>query len=342
MRILKNAWYPIAWQSEIDDKKLLARSIANTPLVLFRDEQGRVTALEDICPHRAAPLSMGKLENCTLRCPYHGLRFNAEGECVENPQGNISKRAKVSRFSTTEKYAAVWVWMGDETKADPGLIPEFNFMNEDEFYIGKGYMKMGAHYELESDNILDLSHIEFLHPIFSSPAVSAAPSRHEEKGETVWSRRMIENDTDVPQFLKNAFQLAHANSIDRWLNVRWNPPALMALWSGAVESGQPVDVSTEVPNVHWFTPESETETHYFFSISFPKSLGPHMKEVAERDIKTIGKVFEDEDRPMLEAQQKRLGKVPINEKIKVFMPGDAAAVCARRILDGLIKKEEDA
>lgn len=343
MNYLKNAWYPVAWLNEIPENGSLARTILDIPMIFFRDEDGKVAALEDTCPHRAAPLSMGKLENCVLQCPYHGLKFNSKGDCVHNPQGRVSPRAKVPTFPTLEKYCALWIWAGDESKADPELIPEFDYMNEEHWAVGKGYLFIEGNYELESDNILDLSHIEFLHPLFSSPQVSQAKAVYEEDGQTVWSKRDMDNDENVPDFVKQGHMVPpDAKAVDRWLHVRWNAPALMALWSGAIASGMPKDQAIVSPSIHWFTPESEYKSHYFFSACIPKMMGDAAQVIADDIIVKLGDVFEREDKPMIEAQQKRLGTTRLEEKSKVFMPGDGGGVAARRILKSLIDKESKA
>ncbi len=96
MPFIMNAWYVAAWPREIEAGKLLARTICNESMVLFRDAAGKAAALEDRCCHRQMPLGKGWLEDGTLRCGYHGLRFDGAGKCVEIPgQPNIPPRARV-------------------------------------------------------------------------------------------------------------------------------------------------------------------------------------------------------------------------------------------------------
>src|SRR5699024_7197958 len=90
-----NQWYVAALSSELKDKPI-GRTLLEKPIVLFRMGDGTVAALEDRCCHRALPLSNGMVESCGLRCGYHGLLFNQEGKCIENPgQEKIPSRAKV-------------------------------------------------------------------------------------------------------------------------------------------------------------------------------------------------------------------------------------------------------
>ena len=82
---IRNAWYVAAWSHEIAGDGLLARTIMNEPLVLYRTSNGSVVAMEDRCCHRLAPLSLGRREGDDLRCMYHGLKFGPDGRCNEIP-----------------------------------------------------------------------------------------------------------------------------------------------------------------------------------------------------------------------------------------------------------------
>ena len=99
---LRNAWYVAAWSDDLAEGKLLARTIMKEPVVLYRKADGSPAALHDRCPHRFAPLSMGKIvHGDAVQCPYHGLEFDASGACTLNPHGtkNIPSRARVRRPS---------------------------------------------------------------------------------------------------------------------------------------------------------------------------------------------------------------------------------------------------
>jgi Vanillate O-demethylase oxygenase C-terminal domain len=69
---------------------------------------------------------------------------------------------------------------------------------------------------------------------------------------------------------------------DRWLEMRWNAPACLALWSGGVRSGEPRASGRELPGAHLFTPETATSTHYFFGSGLSRTLGPNAQQ-AVRD-----------------------------------------------------------
>ncbi|WP_085316723.1 aromatic ring-hydroxylating dioxygenase subunit alpha [Derxia lacustris] len=339
--VLRNAWYVAGWAGELEGETLLARQLLGEPVVMFRDAAGAVHALADRCPHRFAPLSMGRLcdGGKAVECAYHGLRFDSAGSCVLNPQGGtIPKAARVRRYPLVERYSALWIWFGDEAEADPALIPEFDFLVPEHWAVGTDHMLVDAHYELESDNILDLSHIEFLHPIFSSAAVRRGEIECVQDGSTVWSRRTMLDD-DLPPFLRQAFGIPEGARADRWLDVRWNAPAQLALWAGAAVAGQPREQGRVTPSAHLFTPASETGTHYFFAIGFPRALGPMAETLAAQNIAALRGPFQNEDKPIVEAVARRMGTNDLQSLKPVLLAGDAAAMRARRILQAMIAAE---
>jgi phenylpropionate dioxygenase-like ring-hydroxylating dioxygenase large terminal subunit len=342
MTYLRNAWTVAAWAAELPAGELLARTRLDEPLVFYRDASGTPRALADRCPHRFAPLSMGRVcdGGAAVQCPYPGLRFDGSGACVHNPHGDgrIPQAARVRSYPVVERWSALWVWMGDAERADPALIPAFAFNDPEHWAVGTGSMLVDAPYELEIDNILDLSHIEFMHPLFASDAVRRAQVECEQQGDTVWSKRFMAQDEQVPPFLREAFGVAQG-AIDRWLHVRWNAPATLALWAGGVASGAPMEQGIVSQQAHCFTPESSGRTHYFYSIAFPRAMGPMAEELAQSSVSALREPFEREDKPIVEAVGRRMAGQDLLALKPVLLAGDAAAVRARRLLQGLIAQE---
>jgi vanillate O-demethylase monooxygenase subunit len=161
---IRNAWYVAAWTHEIEPGRLHARTVIDQPLVLFATSDGTVVALEDRCPHRFAPLSMGRLEGDALRCMYHGLKFAADGRCIEIPgQERIPQSACVRRFPLKVVGSWVWVWMGDAALAEEAAIPSTLALDDPGYRLMAGQLDYDAHYLLIDDNLLDLSHLSFTH-----------------------------------------------------------------------------------------------------------------------------------------------------------------------------------
>ncbi|TAL76889.1 MAG: hypothetical protein EPN76_09670 [Burkholderiaceae bacterium] len=105
----KNFWYVAAWASDVRHE-IFPRTILNQPLVLFRASDGKVAALEDRCPHRAVPLSLGRLVGDAVRCTYHGVQIAPDGSCVHIPcQEHIPAAARARAFPIVERQSAGFV-----------------------------------------------------------------------------------------------------------------------------------------------------------------------------------------------------------------------------------------
>lgn len=159
----RHAWYMAGWDHDLAPGALHAISILGEPLVLFR-AGGGIAAFEDRCPHRAAPLSLGRCEGETLRCLYHGVRFAADGSCVEIPgQDTLPAQLKARTYPALERHSALWVWMGSAELVDEGLIPPFVGHREPAWALGTGRVDYDAPARLIHDNLLDLTHIAYVH-----------------------------------------------------------------------------------------------------------------------------------------------------------------------------------
>lgn len=342
MSFLRNCWYPAAWGTEVETGALFQRTLLNESVLLFRDSAGVAQAIGNRCPHRFAPLHMGVIKGDAVQCAYHGLMFAGSGQCVHNPHGDgaIPKAAKVKTYPLVERYSLLWIWMGEAERADAALIPEFSCMDPEHAYVGKRYLHAKANYVLETDNIMDLSHVEFLHPgTLGGEGVKSALTSVNEEGNQVWSNRQTVGEI-MPDFLYQAMNIPHATPVDRWIDVRWDAPASMLLHAGAVPTGRPRAEGTDFPIPHLFTPETHTTTHYWFAMCFPKAMGPFAEQLAEEQASAINVPFTEEDLPMLEAQQQMMGDADFWSLKPVLLVGDAGAIRARRVLDRLIAAEQ--
>ncbi|WP_244977495.1 aromatic ring-hydroxylating dioxygenase subunit alpha [Burkholderia puraquae] len=346
VKYLLNTWYMAGWGSELVQGELLTRKLLDQQIVMFRDSDNLAHALQDRCPHRFAPLSCGRLlaEKGVVQCGYHGLQFDGSGKCVTNPHGDgkIPAAAQVRSYPLVERFSVMWIWMGEPERADPSTIPDFACMDPQNWYVGKGYLRPRANYLLEVENILDLSHIEFLHPgLLGSESVRRARTEVRQDGNHVWSLRLMENEV-LPDAACEQFGVPLGMRVDRWLDVRWDAPSNLLLLGGATPTGCPRSeaVGVSFTNPHLFTPETKDTSHYWFSMCLPKSNGPQAADVADRIVETFASTFDREDTPMLERQQESIGEQDFWSLKPVLLPGDAAGVRVRRTLDGLIRSEQ--
>jgi vanillate O-demethylase monooxygenase subunit len=334
MRYLRNCWYVAAWSDEVSDG-LLGRTILDEPVVLFRDQAGRAVALRDRCPHRFVPLSMGRRTSDGIMCGYHGLTFGPTGACVANPHGPITRALSVTAYPAVERHQQIWLWMGDPALADPAQIPNFSFLDDTSLRPLWGYMRTNANYELMTDNIMDLGHIEFLHPdTLGSEAIRHAKTTATREGNTVHSMRTVHNETLSP-FMDYTFETG-GRPVTRRLNVRWDPPASMMLTISAEPAG-PEQGLRETYGSHIMTPETADTCHYFWSTV--RNYGPDSAELDNRKRAALEHAFLTEDKPMIEAQAAAIGSADLLDLSPALLKPDAAAVIARRVLRQLIEAE---
>ena len=123
LNVLENIWYVGALSEELVDKPL-ARTICGFPMVIYRGESGQTVALDDRCPHRQAPLSMGNVLGDDIQCNYHGFMFDGSGGCTHIPrQERVPSTMDIRAFKAEERWGFVWIWGGDQSLADESMIP---------------------------------------------------------------------------------------------------------------------------------------------------------------------------------------------------------------------------
>lgn len=331
-KYLKNVWYMGAWTSEVGDK-MLSRTILDTPVVFFRDQHGKASALKDMCPHRFSPLSAGTLTPKGLQCKYHGLTFDNSGKCVDNPLGGtVPAACRVASYPLVEKDTILWIWMGDPDQADVGKVPDFPMFNDSGMRVVHGYSPGNAHYQLYVDNLLDLTHANFLHPSFG---YDCPKNTMEQLGNDVISRYKVENVPNPP--LPGMIWSSNGKYVDLWDDIHWSAPATLYLESLVNLAGEPKEEAYCFRSAHIMTPESENSTHYFWASDLPKD-SPMPSELFAS---LLHDAFDLEDRPMIESVHQRMAGRDFWEMKPILLGTDSAPIRARRIMDTLLKQEQE-
>jgi vanillate O-demethylase monooxygenase subunit len=336
---LKNVWYAAWWSDELGDSQLHPRMIAEEAIVFWRDEQGAAHAILDRCPHRYAPLSLGKRVEGGVQCGYHGLAFNGAGACISNPHGPIVSALKVRAFPLVERHKLVWIWMGDADQADPDQIPDLGFADRaPATAYSRGFLPTRAGHQLIADNILDLTHADYLHAsnLGGGAMTRSKPTIEEREDATVFVEWLAKGDV-VPPFFLN--ELPHPDRpVDVWNSVLWYPNGVMKLRFGATETGAPRDQGIDTLAAHIVTPETACTTHYFYFNTRDFRLDD--KEYNEQYAAAMLYAFSVEDKPMLEGQQQRIGNGDLFDRKPVLLVTDAASTRARRVLSRLVEVEK--
>ncbi len=335
---VRNAWYVAAFAREVQGK-LLARTFLGTKVVLYRRSDGGVVALEDKCAHRMMPLSFGYLEDDKVVCGYHGMAFEASGQCVRIPgQARIPAAACVRAFPLVEKHALVWIWLGEKDLADESLIPDCTRMNHPDWVPSEGYSHLKADYRLLNDNLLDLSHVAFVHSrTIGNAAVAEAPIKVTQSNGVVSVHRDVVGAMAPPLF---ALLGRFTKPVHRWHTVNYHPPSTCIIEIGckALEAGDGLG-SMEGVVMHLVTPESEHASHYFWAFirkfrQDEPALTAYIRDAID--------ATHTEDKVVVELQHEALTAEQRNNPVGLPIIVDGGPLRGRELLDAMIRAERGA
>jgi len=307
---LLDCWYMAAWSRDLAVGAVIPVRIAGHALALYRGEGGMAHALADRCPHRLAPLSRGEVEGDDLRCLYHGLRFSGGGRCTEIPGlDRIPAGLAVPSYRVEERHSALWVWPGDPDGADPGLIPAFVGLDDPAWSLRASQIEVEASHVLINDNLLDLSHLAYVHRNSFGGGERVEPG----KGFTEQTHAIerIERGLRITHWMPEAVtppytRYATGPLADIWIRYDFVAPGVFMLVAAMYPPGSTADGNGLPPGepLHMrftcqaVTPMSERRARYFFA------TGPWARDAANSDLflEVATRAFA-EDKAMIEAQQ---------------------------------------
>ena len=306
---LKNWWYVAGWSHQVTPGEIVARTIVGDSIILYRAGSGGIAAPRDLCCHRFAPLSRGRIEGDDIRCMYHGLKFSASGACVEIPSTDkIPAGVAVRSYPVLEQDRWIWVWMGDPARADPALIPRAIGHGDPAYVVNTGELHYDANYQLIHDNLLDLTHLSYVH------------EKTLGRNNSAWGRTQpdftpLDHGVRVKRWLRDTPAASYApmpdgTKVDQWSACDFVVPGVFLLRS----SGYPVGTVERFPDgpagleplyetvtSQAVTPVTETSTIYYYSGGQPARQAAEAK--LRLQIEMFGVAFR-EDKDMIEAQQK--------------------------------------
>ncbi len=337
---VRNCWYAAGWSKDFEPGRLTPVTMLNEPIVIYRTDDGAPVALQDRCCHRFAPLSMGRLEGDALRCMYHGLKFAPSGKCIEIPgQAKIPPQACVRSFPIVDKYSVAWIWMGDTQTCDERLIPDFVGVDDPRWAMKPGRMDYNANYNLINDNLLDLSHIAFLHR--NSLGATLTPEGTSRPVITRMPRGVrVQNwISSGPSQMMASIRNART---DIWQTYDFVVPGIFLLGADFYPEGTarmfPDGEPREVEPLHRqftcqaVTPLTDDRACYIFA------YGPWTKEAELIDaFYNLGLKAFNEDRTMIEAQQRNINLAPDSKMVTIAI--DSGVAQFHRMMDELIRAE---
>lgn len=326
-----NAWYPLAWSNEIG-RNLNARRVLEQDIVVYRTEGGEVVALEDACPHRLAPLSLGKLKGDAVECGYHGMAFDCSGKCISAPgMARPPAGSEIRKYPTSESMGMVWVWMGDADRADLSLVfnmpeydnPDFSVVQGDALLVHTNYLNL-------ADNLCDPTHVVYVHKTtLASSGREETRVMHERDGNKVVTWRWVIDGPLIPVFegLKD-----FGGNVDRWHYYHYHAPSVAVIDFGSAKTGTGAPEGNREDCIqmyacHFITPvDQSTSVQHWLCI---KNM-PADTEVDARLVAGLRLAF-NEDKVVLEGIQQREDQA--REWKRVNLSLDASNIKMRRIIE---------
>jgi vanillate O-demethylase monooxygenase subunit len=346
---LRNAWYVAMWADDLELGSAQQRTICGEPIALFRQHDGSVAAVTDQCSHRFAPLSAGKVCGDRLECPYHGLQFDADGRCVVNPHGSgrITPALHLRAYPVVERHTLLWVWMGDAASSDAALIPDFSHLDEGApgIFSHRDWMVIDVDYRLMADNLLDLSHVNFLHQgLLGHEGMVAADVDIVEDVEPNGRTTLYVTRTSRQVAPPHLFDLMYRRDgapVDTWAEMRWNAPGYLRNHAGVTDVGGDRSEGLVVVGSHLLTPIDEHRMMYHICAVQLGAAPPVDDDEVSATLSRLRRfAFEEQDLPMVEAQQRAYDRAGGPDALKpVMLSIDSGPLRARRILADMIAAE---
>ncbi len=332
-----NHWWVAAFANEIVEGQPLGRQLLGKSVLLYRKADGAVVAMENRCPHRAAPLSLGEVDGDNISCRYHGLQFDPQGRCVHVPtQARIPPSSTIRTYPIIESGPLVWIWTGDPARAGEGKPVERTWMFDPSWLHVQGTIPLAANYMSLKENVLDLSHFGFVHP-----------KTFRIKG---WLVPPKVTTTDGIVRYENRFDHVPLPHMDAKMAGLGERPVNLVSWGESLspalhEAGMDAVLVDPAPGermkftwriLHITTPASPRSAHYWWLLG--ADYGQDMPEVTEWLYKSVTEAFL-EDKLVLEAIQAAADADPEYSKGgEISVKADQSGLQARRLLSALIER----
>lgn len=333
----RNQWYVAAWSSEVG-RVPFERTLLGEPVVFYRTEAGRPIAVAGRCPHRRFPMVRATVVGDALQCGYHGWTFDCGGACVRIPSQEdfVPRGVRIPTFPLVERWQWMWIWLGDPERADASLIPDHRELHLDDpawrADVG-GVEPLRARYQLMNENVLDLTHVTFVHAAtIGTKTIAAAPIELEQRGRSLHSERHVLGERPTA-FHRRVLGLGDA--VDRVLVTDFYPPAFLSSGSRFFHLGESRardgTLYGEFRVFHVPTPETETTTHYFWA--FTRSFGLR-DDALTRDLHAGWRAGVYEDIDAIEANERVLDLGPAMHDLSA--KADAGPLQGRHMVEAMI------
>merc|ERR1712137_116360 len=329
---MRNAWYPALLVEQLDKVEPYGIQILGIPLCFWR-HKGKIQCVQDACPHRSAPLSVGRVVSGTLECKYHGWQFGPNGQCEYIPSAPDQKLGPIynaTHFPTKQMYNAIWVWIGDQLSDDeletrfPYQI--FKYTKDPNWCYNFGERDLDIDHGLMIENLLDPAHLPFTHEgtlakrsdaqlmtmktVWNTATARIEPKERDEHFE--WIESLGTKGFKVEAFRPNSKTKPYAGSFTFMapsltiLNILMNPKK-----------------GTKLIQVNWSVPVTPTKMRFIYWFFRNAAVSINRFPGVNRAFRWQSDKIIDQDVEMLGGQQIRLdqGAKPWNSAVSADTGG---------------------
>ncbi len=331
-------WWVVGTSDEFKSDAIVSRRILDIPVALFRAPDKTIVALEDACPHRSAPLSVGTIQGDNIICGYHGMQFAPDGNCVNIPtQSDIPRSCRVRAFTVVEKPPFVWIWtgLGEPTSIDN--VPEYFWLNSSDWAFATDYIHLNCNYMMLKENVIDLTHFAFVHATSFEMGddYGEPPECIVEDGTVAFRQEFM--DKPLPGFWDQGIGLGNKR-VDR-VDMGTSMSPAEHIYTQEVENKNPIGEQRAHYSFrfqHMTTPETPTSHHYWWVMARDHGLG----EASEKWMKETVSIGFQEDKVLLELIQQRLDSNQFpKDAIEMSVRSDQPSLQTRFQAERLIKAE---
>jgi phenylpropionate dioxygenase-like ring-hydroxylating dioxygenase large terminal subunit len=338
----RNQWWVGAMSHEVG-RTLMQRTILGEPIVFYRTQAGDPVAMYGLCPHRLYPLALSTLQGDAIQCGYHGFTFDCTGSCIKVPsQSDVSKSFKSRIYPTVEKGEWIWIWTGDAALADSSKIPEPPGVFKDGWDTNVARLATNSfRYPLLIDNLLDLTHLGFIHASIVGD-VNVFVQTPGELVEGNGQLSLVRDAKDMPwgPFGDFMFGADGSKTYDTRQVSQYYGPCMVITGGPFTQRADdsPTGHARELGTMwflHLITPETPTSTHYFGGISRNYRRGD---EAYSRMQLHNYESVRQQDLVALSALEPNVDRFACTRK-ELSARQDAGAIRVRRLLTEQIKSE---
>jgi phenylpropionate dioxygenase-like ring-hydroxylating dioxygenase large terminal subunit len=338
----RNQWYIGAFSHEVS-RTPMERTLLDEPVVFYRTEAGAAVAVAGRCPHRRFPMVRAAVVGDALQCGYHGWTFDCSGACTRIPsqENYVPNGFKIRTYPVVEKWQWLWIWMGDPAQADASSIPDHGDLHlEDsdwEATVG-GLEPLAGRFQLMSENVLDLTHVTFVHAAtIGTAGIAAAPIEVEDRGRYLHSQRTVAEPKSTPFHTKN---LGLDGPVERIMSTDFYPPAFCSSGSAFYKQGESAKPDGQCYGAfrvfHIATPETAHTAHYFWG--FVRSFGQGDAALTEQ-LRAGWRLGVLEDVDAIGANEAMIERGPLQNDLSA--QADAGPLRGRKMVESMILAERE-